>query len=522
MQDRVQLITYVDRLAGDLAGLAALLDAPPLAGRFGGVHLLPFFDPIDGADAGFDPVDHRAVDPRLGTWDDVAAVAARVPVMADLVVNHASSSSPEFLDVLARGDASPHAPLFLTFDAVFPGGATADELAAIHRPRPGLPFTTYPVGDGRLRLFWTTFTDRQIDLDLAHPAAWTYLAEVLDRLADHGVTMVRLDAVGYAAKTRGTSCFLTDATLAVLDRLTGEANARGLEVLVEVHSHWQEQVALAARVDRVYDFALPPLVLDALSTGDATVLARWVDMRPTNAVVVLDTHDGIGVVDVADHPRDPARPGLLDAARIDALVASIHAKSGGQSLAATGAAASNLDRYQVNCTYLDALGGDEAGHLTARAVQLFVPGVPQLYYVGLLGGRNDMALLAETRVGRDINRHRYAPDELSAALASPEVRRLLTLVDLRNAHPARGGTFAREASAPHELVLTWTRGDARTRLTADLAARTFTLELVGAFGRRTVTGPDGLDAIADEAAAWGRAAAAAAGDGGAPDGRTGR
>ena len=77
MKNQVQLITYVDRLSGGgLAELAALL-AGPLRGLFGGVHLLPFFHPIDGADAGFDPIDHTRVDPRLGDWRDVAALAGR-------------------------------------------------------------------------------------------------------------------------------------------------------------------------------------------------------------------------------------------------------------------------------------------------------------------------------------------------------------------------------------------------------------------------------------------------------------
>src|ERR671912_2588377 len=103
MRNAVQLITYVDRLTGGgLADLAALLRGP-LYGLFGGVHVLPFFDPIDGADAGFDPRDHTRVDPRLGDWHDVAALAAERDVMADLIVNHISRDSPQFRDFLTQG-----------------------------------------------------------------------------------------------------------------------------------------------------------------------------------------------------------------------------------------------------------------------------------------------------------------------------------------------------------------------------------------------------------------------------------
>ena len=140
MRNEPQLITYVDRLGGDLAGLRRVLDGP-LAGAFGGVHLLPFFHPIDGADAGFDPIDHTLVDPRLGTWDDLSAVGDDVDLMADLIVNHVSASSLQFLDWAAKGSASAYDGMFLTYDAVFPGGATEEDLLAIYRPRPGLPFT---------------------------------------------------------------------------------------------------------------------------------------------------------------------------------------------------------------------------------------------------------------------------------------------------------------------------------------------------------------------------------------------
>ncbi|HIE62225.1 MAG TPA: hypothetical protein EYQ02_11470 [Microbacterium sp.] len=146
---------------------------------------------------------------------------------------------------------------------------------------------------------------------------------------------------------------------------------------------------IAQRVDRVYDFALPPLVLFAAATGDHAPLARWIAERPENAVTVLDTHDGIGIVDVGPDAAT-GEPGLLDATQLDALVEAIHDATGGQSRAATGAAASNLDIYQVNSTFYDALRRDDRAYLAARAVQLFLPGVHQIYYVGALAGTNDI------------------------------------------------------------------------------------------------------------------------------------
>jgi len=202
------LITYVDRFGG--GGLGDLLGylQGPLAGTFGAVHLLPFYHPIDGSDAGFDPIDHTQVDPRLGAWSDVAALARETGVMADVIVNHVSDRSPQFLDFAQRGAASAYDGLFLTRERVFPRGASEAEIRAIYRPRPGLPFREVTLADGETRTLWTTFTPQQLDIDVEHPEGRAYLDRILSTLAANGVRMVRLDAVGYAIKRPGTSCFM--------------------------------------------------------------------------------------------------------------------------------------------------------------------------------------------------------------------------------------------------------------------------------------------------------------------------
>jgi sucrose phosphorylase len=469
-----QLITYADRLAGDIAGVEAFVDGT-VAGAFGGVHLLPFFVPIDGADAGFDPVDHTEVDPRVGTWADVRRLAEEHVVMADLIVNHISAESAEFQDWLARGEQSPFASLFLTPERVFGHAPQPDEIGAIYRPRPTSPFTTFEFADGSSRAVWTTFTDQQVDIDVGHELGWRYLTGILDRFHDSGVRIVRLDAVGYAIKRAGTSCFMLPETFDFIDRLALACHERDMEVLVEIHGHHLDQVAIAERVDLVYDFALPPLVLDALFTGDARALKRWIEIRPSNSVNVLDTHDGIGIIDVGVDARDPNRRGLLDPDRIHDLVEGIHERSGATSRAATGAAASNLDLYQVNCTFYDALGRDDARYLAARTIQLVLPGFPQIYYVGLLAGPNDMDLLAATGVGRDVNRHRYSPAELADALQRPVVRRLVELLRWRSTEQAFEGTFEPIDSPDHQLVVRWSAPSSAIEVTIDLRTAEVTI-----------------------------------------------
>lgn len=474
MRNCVHLICYANRLGGNqLEDLKRLLDGS-LKDVFGGVHILPFFYPIDGADAGFDPIDHLTVDPGIGTWDNITALSGSLEITADLIVNHISSKSQQFQDFLKYGEQSPYNGMFLTFGSVFPNGATEEDLLQIYRPRPGLPFTTVTSQTGEKFILWTTFTGEQIDLNVRHPMGDAYWKSILQTFQQHGIRTIRLDAAGYAIKKPGTSCFMIPETFEFIDELTQYAHSLGLEVLVEIHAHYQKQVEIARHVDRVYDFALPPLILHALFNQTAHYLKAWLAISPRNAVTVLDTHDGIGVIDIgaAIDSSGQLLPGLVPAEELNQLVETIHEKSGGQSRSATGHGASNLDLYQVNCTYYDALGQNDDNYLIARAIQFFVPGIPQIYYVGLLAGKNDMQLLDATKVGRDINRHYYSWGEVQGELDRPIVQSLLKLIRFRNEHPAFQGTFSLLHSADSLLLIRWEHSDSWAQLEVNFADST--------------------------------------------------
>ena len=448
----VSLLTYADRLAGDLPGLADLL-AGDLA-VFSGVHILPFFTPFDGDDTGFDPIDHGAVDPRLGGWADVRRIAGRAEVTADLIVNHVSSRSAEFQDWLDHGEDSPHEGMFLTFDRVFPHGAREADIAAFYRPRPGVPFTPYRGATGRRHLVWTTFMPTQVDIDVHHPAGIAYLERLADVLSAGGVSTVRLDAIGYAVKTPGTDSFMTPHTLEFVAEAARIIRARGMRVLVEVHAHYSQQQAIAPLVDLVYDFATPPLILHCLGTGRVDRLAEWLAQRPANAVTVLDTHDGIGVIDAGS---GAGLPGILTDAEMADVFARAAIATGGHSAIASVTPTWASMPHQINATFFSVLGADTGRMLLARAIQVFLPGEPQFYYVGLLGGVDDRAQFAETGQGRDVNRHRYTPEEVRAALSPPVARGQLALAALRR-HPAFGGEFAWSTPDEASLLLAWRAG----------------------------------------------------------------
>ena len=263
---------------------------------------------------------------------------------------------------------------------------------------------------------------------------------------------------------------MTEETYAFIDELVAEGRRRGMSVLVEIHANHAVQREVARRVDRVYDFALPPLVLHSLFEGSSRALRRWLEVSPRNVVTVLDTHDGIGVVDIGPGPD---HEGLLAEDALDRLVEHIHAATGGESRRATGTAASNLDLYQVNSTYYSALGCDDDRYLGARAIQFFSPGIPQVYYAGLLAARNDMQLLEQGGVGRDINRPRFTRADIERELERPVVQGLVALARFRNGHRAFDGTFRLLPGDDHVLGMRWEQGTEFAELVVDLSDASF-------------------------------------------------
>jgi len=473
MKNKVQLITYVDRLSG--SNIKALTDLlhNELSSLFSGLHLLPFYYPIDGSDAGFDPINHTLVDDRLGTWSDIKRLGKDFNIMADLIVNHMSAQSDEFQDVLAQGKESRYWDLFLTKDKVFPEGLNDKQREKIYRPRPGNCFTSYAIPENKHEEFWTTFTNNQIDIDVESQSGQDYLNNILKTFADNRVSIIRLDAAGYAIKRADTSCFMLEDTFDFINELSKKANKLGIETLVEIHSHYQTQIEIAQRVDLVYDFALPPLILHSLFTKSTEALASWLTISPRNCITVLDTHDGIGIIDVGPMEN---KKGLLAESQINELVENIHQNSKGASRKATGNAASNVDLYQVNCTYYDALAQDDLDYLIARAIQFFAPGVPQVYYGGLLSQPNDVTLLTQTNVGRDINRPYLNRMDINEALSKPATRALIKLIQIRNKHEAFNGEFSMDSQGSM-LTMSWANKCAMAVLSVDLSTRNASIKL---------------------------------------------
>lgn len=481
---KTSILVYAERVGGSLAEIEKLLKTE--LRDFDGIHVLPFFHPHDGDDAGFDPIDHKIVDPRLGTWEDFRKISETHELTADLIVNHASNLSPEFLDWQQKGEASEHDGLFLTFDTVFPDGASEDDITSFYRPRPGFPFTAYEVG-GKRRLVWTTFMPSQVDVDIKHEQGIAYLKRILEALKSGGVKVVRLDAVGYAVKTPGTDSFMTPETLEFVKEITDLIHSYDMRVLVEVHAHYSQQLEIAPLVDLIYDFQTAPLLLHSFFTGSVDRLDTWFKLRPDNCLNVLDTHDGFGVIDGGPIG---GRPGLITQEEMKHIFDVAERNTGGHSAVASVVPQWFSLPHQINATLPSIVNNDDA-YVIMRAVQFFLPGEPQVYYVGLFNGLDDRELFAKTAQGRDVNRHHYTPEEIQDALKDPVTKAIIALARLRK-HVAFEGSFAWEVTGQSSMVLSWENGEAKVSLSFDTGSNAFSISVNNGSETKLISNVSGL------------------------------
>ncbi len=463
LKNTIQLIAYPNRIGDGLKDLRFALDNY-FASAIGGVHVLPPFP--SNADGGFSPISHKEIDPAYGSWDDLEAIARDYDLCLDITLNHISDESPEFRDFLANGRDSEYAGLFVRLSEL--DEITPDDLAKIHIRKEKVPFREIQFGDGTVDRVWCTFTERQIDLDYTSDYTYRFVGDIVAFLAARGVRLFRLDAFGYTTKRVGTSCFLVEPDVyQILDWVNGVARANGAEVLPEVHDHPSYQTAISRRDMRPYAFALPPLVLYSLLDANSRYLKNWLRTCPHNQVTVLDTHDGICIPDVED---------LLPAERVQDMVDNVLRRSADPIMRGSAASVHSVGAiYQLTCTFYDALKRNDDAYICARAIQFFTPGIPQVYYVGLLCATNDEALCERTGELRDINRHFFTLPEVEERLASPTVKRLLRLMSFRNQYPAFNGEFELHYSNDSSLVVAWRDGDSRCELFVDLMYKRATI-----------------------------------------------
>ena len=449
--NKVMLITYPDSLGKNIQELTDVLHTD-LKGAVGGVHLLPFF-PSTG-DRGFAPTDYSVVDPQFGTWADVEKLGKEYYLMFDFMINHISRQSKYYRDFQANGANSKYAELFLSWDKFWPENRpTQADVDLIYKRKDKAPYQEITFADGSREKLWNTFGEEQIDLDVRKKVTKQFIKETLTQLVAHGADIIRLDAFAYAVKKLDTNDFFVEPEIwDLLAEVKADLADQGATILPEIHEHYSYPFKIAKHGYFIYDFALPMVTLYSIYSGKTERLANWLKQCPMKQFTTLDTHDGIGVVDARD---------ILTPEEVEYTSNELYRVGANVKRKYSSAEYHNLDIYQINTSFYSALGDDDRKYFMARLLQVFAPGIPQVYYVGMLAGKNDLELLEQTKEGRNINRHYYSRQEVSEEVQRPVVKALLNLFRFRNRSAAFDLDGAIEVSTPseHELKITRTNKD---------------------------------------------------------------
>jgi len=559
----VMLNAYPDSIGKKLADIVQFLQRPELKDTFSLFYILPTFFHSD-LDRGFSIIDYDLNEELVspGDLDDLNKLGINIKL--DLVLNHLSVRSPQFIDLLEKGNESTYRDFFIDWDVFWKDhGRMGDNdhiipddehLNKLFMRKPGLPILKIRFPDGSIHAYWNTFYQKvefdeitaqdfehidgmdqkwaadianhvkvvikdkgmlesadlediikcngrlskeelvnavchkrdylgQMDLNARSELVWEFYDETLRKLSEFGAKIIRLDAFAYLHKAPGQPNFFNrPGTWEYLERLRKIAQKYNLIIFPEIHAEYGAGIheEISREGYPIYDFFFPGLVIHTLDEGDNEALLRWIadiQSKGLQTINMLGSHDGIPVLDLKGKLADGTyRPGLLRDEQIEATMERI-IQRGGLTKNLYGADGKKIDYYQVNATFFSALGEDEQKLRLARAIQMFMPGVPQVWYLDLFAGANDYEAANKGRTAghKEINRTTLNNADIEEGLERPVVLDQLELIRLRNTSPAFKGEMKIIETESHLLHITWQSPEASVSLKADLRDHSFTI-----------------------------------------------
>ncbi len=439
-QNDIVLITYGDSVITEgekpLHTLKEFMDCY-LQDTINSVHILPFFP--YSSDDGFAVIDYSSVNESLGSWDDIEQIAEDRRLMSDLVINHCSSRSAWFQNFV-KGEGTG-VDYFFT-------AQPEDDTSEVVRPRtsPLLRETETLKGT---KYVWCTFSHDQVDFDFRNPDVLNAFVTIIRQYLDSGVRIFRMDAVAFLWKIIGTKCInliQTHEIIRLLRTLIEHAQPDAV-IITETNIPNTQNLTYFGNANEahcIYNFSLPPLLVNTLVTGNCLYLKRWLMSMPppqngTTYFNFIASHDGIGL--------RPAE-GLLSEEEISTLITTMKDFGGRVSWRTTESGQQKA--YEINIALYDALQGTVEGKdkwglerfLCAHAVMLGLEGIPGIYIHSMLGTNNDYEKLKNTHHNRSINRHRWDYDALKECLDSEHnqhhkvLKEMRNLIDIRRDQPA--------------------------------------------------------------------------------------
>lgn len=488
MNNNPMFNAYPDSMGGKLCDIVELLKSDEMKNVFSSFYILPSLYHSD-LDRGFSVVDYGLNEELVSEKDLNELKELGIDLKLDFILNHASAQSPQFKDLVQKGEQSEYRDFFIDWNKFWEGcGDMTEEgyikpyekyLEKMFFRKPGLPILMVEFPDGKKVPYWNTFYQEvqgknylgQMDLNINSDKVWDFYRDTIKKIASYGALIVRLDAFAYAPKAPGKKNFLNDPeTWELLDKICDIAKPYGLTILPEIHAAYGEKIykTLSDKGYAAYDFFLPGLIIDAIENKRGDYLEKWgneILESDISVVNMLGCHDGIPMLDLK---------GILPEDDIQSLIDLIVSRGG---MVKNLHGQKNI-YYQVNATYYSALGENDKKMLMARAIQLFMPGKPQIWYLDLFAGKNDYE--AVKRAGeaghKEINRTNLTKEKIKSALEKDVVKKQLDMIRLRNTSEAfKEGADVKIESRDGMLNIEWSNKDSFAKLVVDFVNENYSI-----------------------------------------------
>ncbi len=555
----VMLNAYPDSIGKNLNDIVTMLKMPQFENTFSLFYVLPTFFNSD-LDRGFSIINYD-INEELVSKEDIKALnELNIMLKFDIVLNHLSVASPQFKDLILKGEQSKFKDFFIDWNEFWQGNGELGEdgiivpkkefLDQLFMRKSGLPILKILFPDGTEKPYWNTFYQKvsfekisvddlklntnlnsenairicekinnaidenidlqtidfsnqsdikeevlkilnskrsylgQMDVNAKSPLVWEFYEEVLSKVGSYGCQILRLDAFAYLHKEVGeTNFFNKPGTWDYLERINQIAKRNNLELLPEIHAefglHLHDEVANEGY--SIYDFFLPGLTIHAIEKSTNKAIMSWakeIIAKGFKTVNMLGCHDGIPILDLKGKEVNGIyQKGLLEDDEIIEIMDLI-IERGGKVKNLYGADGKKISYYQVNATYFSALGENEQKLLLARAIQLFMPGIPQIWYLDIFAGANDYdAVIKAGKDGhKEINRSTLSLKDIEEGLKKEVVKKQLDIIRLRNTSNAFNGTVAFDETIEEEINIIWTNEGDYAHLIANLKTHNFSIQ----------------------------------------------
>ncbi|MCH3882024.1 MULTISPECIES: alpha-amylase family protein [Tenacibaculum] len=554
----VMLNAYPDSIGHKLSDTVKMLQRREFKDVFSLFYILPTFFNSD-LDRGFSIIDYNLNEELVATQDLKALEDLNIELKFDIVLNHLSVNSPQFIDLLANGEKSKYKDFFINWNTFWKDNGTLNNdgiiipkeefLNKLFMRKSGLPILKVPFPNGEEKPYWNTFYQEvnyqriqisdldlfssitledkkdicqkiniaiqnkeditildfeeknilktdilkivkknksflgQMDVNAKSELVWDFYEETLKKVKSFGCKILRLDAFSYLHKEIGqTNFFNKPGTWNYLDRINEIAKKNDLILLPEIHAEYGLDLhdEVAKEGYQIYDFFLPGLMIHTIESATNKALLNWINEiveKGYKTVNMLGCHDGIPVLDLkGKEVNGTFNKGLLEDSELDTVMNTI-IERGGRVKNLYDPSGKKISYYQVNATFFSALGENENKLLLARAIQLFMPGIPQIWYLDLFAGKNNYIAADKGGSGghKEINRTTLTDKDIEEGIKKDIVKNQLKIIRLRNTLSAFSGEIKIKNTSEETLSILWVYKNATAALNANLKTFSFTI-----------------------------------------------